>query len=151
MAHQMIRYLSPRDRTSRSLLSLEEDLGQTFGGSRSYKELETLSAVGPNGARVKVTEPLTRPGLYHILNQDGKRVTRSVAVNLNTRESNPARVDMSEIASLGVSPQAEQKAIEASGRALWDELGRASNWWRHLLAAVLGLMIVELAVANSRT
>jgi|GEM_PF-2665746 len=151
MAHQMIRFLSPRDRTSRSLLSLEEDLGQTFGGSRSYKELEALSAVGPNGARVKVTEPLTRPGLYHILNQDGKRVTRSVAVNLNTRESNPARVDMSEIASLGVSPQAEQKAIEASGRALWDERGRASNWWRHLLAAVLGLMMVELAVANSRT
>ncbi|MDA0839345.1 MAG: BatA domain-containing protein [Planctomycetota bacterium] len=151
MAHQMIRYLSPRDRTSRSLLSLEEDLGQTFGGSRSYKELETLSAVGPEGVRVKVTDPMTRPGLYHVLNQDGNVVTRSIAVNLNTRESNPARVDMSEIASLGVSPQAEQQAIEASGRALWEERGRASNWWRHLLLAVLGLMMVELAVANSRT
>lgn len=148
LAHQLVRYLAPRDRESRSQLLVEEPLSASFGNSRSFLELETLAARDDKGHSFPLASWVPEPGLYTILNADRTRALRTVAANLNTRESNPARVDLAEIAGLSGASEAPAGNVEATGRVRWEERAFASPWWRYLLLAVLALLLLELLVAN---
>ena len=148
LMHQLIRYLSPKDRESRSNLQLEEPLASVFRGTRSFAELKTLSARNLSGNEIKVTEPAPESGLYFILSADKKQVLRTAAVNLNTLESNPAQVDLGEIAALGTPSEESTSAISTTGKTKWEERAKASPWWRYLLLAAVALMMVELGIAN---
>ena len=148
LVHQLVRYVSPRERESRSVLRLGEPFSAAFGGARSFEELKLLSARGPDGAAIAATDPAPGPGLYHVFSGDREHVLRTVAVNLNTRESNPARVDPGEIAALTMAAEKTQGTIEPDRLSQRKQEGRASKWWRYLLIAAAALMFLELLIAN---
>jgi len=149
LIHQLVRYLSPRDRQSRSNLRLDEPLSAAFGGTRSSRELEGLTARSMDGRRGPSTELAPGPGLYQILSAGpAPQSLRVVAANVDTRESNPATVDAAEAAWLSSSGEPSAKAVEPGARMRWEERGRLARWWRYLLVAVAALMLVELAIAN---
>jgi len=148
LVHQLVRYLSPRDRQSRSNLRLDEPLSAAFGGARSVRELEDLTARSIDGDQGPVMDPVPGPGLYQVLSADPPQVLRVVAANIDTRESNPATVDAAEAAWLISSGEPPDRAVEPGTRMRWEERGRLARWWRYLLLAVAALMLLELAIAN---
>lgn len=148
LIHQLVRYLSPRDRQSRSNLRLDEPLSAAFGGTRSSRELEGLTVRSVDGGQGPVTEPAPGPGLYQILHADPAQSLRVVAANIDTRESNPATVDATEAAWLSASGEPSGRAVEPGTRMRREERGRLARWWRYLLVAVAAMMLIELAIAN---
>ncbi|MBI2194581.1 MAG: BatA domain-containing protein [Planctomycetes bacterium] len=148
LMHQLVRYLAPRDRESRSNLLVGEALSAALGRSLLGPGLETLSARDGDGKALALNEPVTRPGLYALIRADEHRAARRIAVNLNTRESHPALVEGSEIAALTQQPEGPAADLDAAGQTRWEDRGRASPWWRYLLLAAIVLLILELVLAN---
>ncbi len=85
-----------------------------------------------------------RPGVATLAGTDG-RPARHVAVNVDPRESDPARIDAADFQSAIVRLK-DAGAAEARSVAAADE-GRQNYWW-YALVLVLAVLVAESAVAR---
>ena len=120
---------------------------------------EALRLVGPDGGavaaeqravpggRVLSLESVQAPGLYRVM--QGERVLRTVAVNEDARESDPARLAPDEAARrLEHATGRPVRLVDAREAA--DATGRSAGipLWRWFLAAALVALVAETAVAS---
>jgi anti-sigma-K factor RskA len=129
---------------------------------RVFETIELATAAGPDprlvrrpdgaehslAAETKVFESTDMPGIYDFV-IDGKE--NHLAFNLAADESRTAPLAVEELehrgARVGTQPTVEQLA-ERQRQARIFELENRQKMWRWLIVAVLGVLLVETALAG---
>lgn len=139
--------LKPGDRFAAPVPALERapDLRLTDPRGRSVPLSQTLS----EGARRLVSPPLTEVGLYRL--SAGARTLRQVAVNLDTRESDLARLSAADARKRWASyqPVVLEGAVDLARRIREGRYGREIGGL--LLALALACLIAETLIGRLMT
>ncbi len=144
-------------------LASGSSIGDDAGGERSVR-VETASPegirlVGPGGEAVAAEQravpggvvlslgAVTAPGLYRAM--QGERVLRTVAVNEDARESDPARLDAAEAARrLEAATGRPVRVVDAREAAAATGRGSGVPLWTWFLGIAFVALVAETAVAS---
>lgn len=144
--HQLVKYAAGNAPVAARTVGQPVDLGEYVAASR-----DAIIAT-PDGERIRMrggrarTLQLDQAGLYQIREAGEQGITRVIAVNVDPRESDPARIAPAAI-NAGVITTPHAAAVAATPLTPFERESRQSAWWYLLLIAFV-LLALETVLSN---